>query len=322
MKNLKLYPYRMGSESAKALAGLLQVKRVRGDGLYAPLPSTTIVNWGNGRAPNWRRNPRQMLNKPTAVNIASNKLLSFQAFKNAGIRTPEFTTDISVARRWLTSGTTVVERHVLRGNSGEGIRIVNLDDTEVDSIITSALLYTKFIKKTAEFRVHVFKGEVIDYIQKLKTTSANRPANFNPYVSSINMGWVFSRTEALDLPVVKQIALRAVAALGLDFGAVDVMYLDGQAYVLEVNTSPGLAGTTLVKYGNALRRHMGLSALPDTVTRTILDPVITAQTTVQSVHRPVAARVAQVNRPIPEEMVTVQLTRSELMKLRTLLARV
>ena len=51
-------------------------------------------------------------------------------------------------------------------------------------------------------------------------------------------------------PVRDTIAVNAVKALGLDFGAVDIIYneKENQYYVLEVNTAPGLEGTTLIKY--------------------------------------------------------------------------
>jgi D-alanine-D-alanine ligase-like ATP-grasp enzyme len=43
--------------------------------------------------------------------------------------------------------------------------------------------------------------------------------------------------------------------LELDFGAADVIYNAQQdrAYSLEVNSAPGIMGTTLVNYTNALR---------------------------------------------------------------------
>ena len=44
-------------------------------------------------------------------------------------------------------------------------------------------------------------------------------------------------------------------SIGLDFGAVDVIYNghSNRAYVLEINTAPGLTGTTLDNYAAALR---------------------------------------------------------------------
>ena len=71
-------------------------------------------------------------------------------------------------------------------------------------------------------------------------------------------GWVYCRDD-LDVPAsVFSDATSAVAALGLDFGAVDIIWNQNQArsYVLEVNTAPGLEGTTLTKYVEAIRSVM------------------------------------------------------------------
>ena len=60
-----------------------------------------------------------------------------------------------------------------------------------------------------------------------------------------------SRLKTFDLPEdCEKQAVAAVVALGLDFGAVDVVYnvKEQKAYVLEVNSAPGLSGTTLDKY--------------------------------------------------------------------------
>jgi len=53
------------------------------------------------------------------------------------------------------------------------------------------------------------------------------------------------------------VALAAVSALGLDFGAVDIIYNEheNQYYVLEVNTAPGLEGTTVEKYAEAFAKE-------------------------------------------------------------------
>ena len=50
-------------------------------------------------------------------------------------------------------------------------------------------------------------------------------------------------------------SVAAVRSLGLDFGAVDVVERQNKAYVLEVNTAPGLVGTTLEKYVDAIREY-------------------------------------------------------------------
>lgn len=314
MYNLKIYPYKMGSESAKTLSELLDAKRVRDSGRYTPKRGHTVINWGNGRAPSWLGTASsravRILNNPSAVAVAGNKLSTFQALQRAGVSIPEFTTDRAVANNWLFDGEIVVERHNLRGSSGEGIRIVSMDDEDTEADIQSAPLYTKFIQKTAEYRVHIFNGQMIDYVQKKRVSSERRDDTFNPYISSMEHGWVFTRTEVPEVPSVIRLATQAVTALGLDFGAVDIMTYEGRSYVLEVNTAPGLAGTTLVKYGNALRRLMGVGVLSEAETRQILEPVTPVAAPVAA--RPVAAVRASVNpRQQLRELVRASLRREQ-----------
>jgi glutathione synthase/RimK-type ligase-like ATP-grasp enzyme len=47
-------------------------------------------------------------------------------------------------------------------------------------------------------------------------------------------------------------AINACKALGLDFGAVDLIQdIKGNYYVLEINTAPGLEGATVANYAAA-----------------------------------------------------------------------
>jgi hypothetical protein len=312
LANLRIYPYVIGSESAQKLADLLEVLQVKPDGNYTPKYSQKVLNWGSSTVPNWATKAQQrgvtILNKPSAVNIAANKLSTFNALSAAGISIPKYTTDRTTAMTWLSTGSTVVERHQLRGNSGAGIRIVNLHDPEMPNDLQSAPLYTKFIPKSAEFRVHVFRGEVIDYIEKKRLPTERRPANFNEYISSTHCGWVFSRTGIRDMPEVRLIAIKAV--LGLDFGAVDIVYENGLPYVLEINSAPGLNGTTLVKYANALRKFMGQPDLSSAVTQPLMDRITPPPV--------IAAHVAQVDNTLAD-LVTFQLDRNTARKLKTVL---
>jgi len=336
MHNFKILPYKMGSESAKALSELLGSKRVRDIGRYTPKRGHTVLNWGLGRAPSWLGTAStrgvRILNNPDAVNVASNKLSTFRALQSAGISIPEFTTSHLVARSWLDAGEIIVERHNLRGSSGEGIRIVSMDDEDTEADIQQAPLYTKFIAKTAEYRVHIFNGQMIDFVQKKRVSTERRDDTFNPYISSMEHGWVFTRTEVPEVPGVIRLAQAAVAALDLDFGAVDIMSFEGRSYVLEVNTAPGLAGTTLVKYGNALRRFMGAGVLSEAQVRQILEP---AEPVIAQVARPVAAVRASVNprqqlrelvraslRQEQNNSVVLRMSRAAALELESLLASV
>ena len=66
-------------------------------------------------------------------------------------------------------------------------------------------------------------------------------------------GWVYAR-EGITIPDdLEQQAFNTMQALGLKFGAVDLIWNEheNKSYVLEVNTAPGLVGTTLSKYVDA-----------------------------------------------------------------------
>lgn len=170
-------------------------------------------------------------------------------------RTPEYTTDFHKARLWLASGFTVVERHVLNGHSGEGIRLV---EPEAGEEITRAPLYVKYVPKKQEYRVHVCGGHAVD-IQRKARRKDLPDDEVNWKIRNHDNGFIFARNEDGQVPqdVVDQ-AVRAVNALGLAFGAVDVIFNDKaqQAYVLEVNTAPGLSGETLAGYVGRFQQYL------------------------------------------------------------------
>ncbi len=239
---IKIRPYKMASESAKAIAQALPAKRLRQHTRYIPSANTLVLNWGGSAQVNTRG---KVINQPTAVAKASNKLTAFQVFKNAGVVTPEFTSDKNVAQTWLVAGHKVVERHKLNGTNGEGIVIIQPGEQ-----LNYAPLYVKYQKKDKEYRVHVFNGKVIDVTEKRKRAGVE---GRNQFVRNLQNGWVYCRANVFASDVVKNEAIKAVASLGLDFGAVDVIEKHGKAYILEVNCAPGLVGATLDKYVEAIR---------------------------------------------------------------------
>ena len=65
---------------------------------------------------------------------------------------------------------------------------------------------------------------------------------------------MFCRDDVVRNDTMDLLAISAVDSLGLDFGAVDIIWNESedQYYVLEVNTAPGVEGTTLQKYTEAI----------------------------------------------------------------------
>lgn len=243
-KRVRLFSYNRFSNGAKELARAIGALRIKHTGSrYRQRPTDVVINWGASECP---LNPT--FNQPDAVRRASDKLLACEALENHdSINGLEYTTDRGQAQLWIEDGRKVVCRTLLRANSGRGIVLAETADQLVD-----APLYTKYIPKQEEYRLHVVCGEVIDVQRKARSREVP-DEDVNWQIRNHGNGFVFVR-EGVEVPdVAKDMAVAAVECLGLDFGAVDMIYNSwrDQYYVLEVNTAPGLEGTTLERYAEA-----------------------------------------------------------------------
>lgn len=230
------------SNGAKALAEQPGFRRLR-TGKFIK-PTDVIVNWGTSKqAP--VIGPA-VLNNPQAVLKAANKFFTFSALAGEKVSTVPWTANRAVAKEWLDAEATVVVREVLTGHSGAGIIIV-----EKGSELPEAPLYTKYIFKDREYRVHATPTKVIDTQKKVRDPKVE-PKTWK--VRSHENGFIFVRNNINPSEKRDALAIQAVKVLGLDFGAVDIVEdKKGNFYVLEVNTGPGLEGQTVVSYAAALK---------------------------------------------------------------------
>ena len=248
---IKIYPYKVGSKSAKALAEALGAKVLKHEGPRLK-PIDVLINWG-ASAINRALNAVIVLNKPEAIAKASNKLETFKALTEAGVSVPVWTTSKEVALAGIAEGVAVVCRTKLNGHSGEGIVIAEKAEEVVD-----APLYTLYVKKKEEYRIHVFRQPHKDmedpkyeafFVQRKARKKEVPDEEVNWKVRNLAGGFIFANKDVEVADVARTEACNAVAALALDFGAVDIILgSDGKYYVLEVNTACGLEGTTLEKY--------------------------------------------------------------------------
>lgn len=213
--------------------------------------SDIIINYGNRSAPAEVFGEAHVLNPQSALNNAANKLSALNAMQRAGVSTLPFTTDSQQARIWAAGGDVVYARNTLNGHSGEGIVVVSSDNI---SQIGNAPLYTKGITgRRREWRVHVFDG-IITHVQvKRRRNGYQEDPNYREDVRNHHTGWIYATENINPSQAVLRNAVRAVEAMGLDFGAVDIISKGDEAWVLEVNTAAGLqAETTMTAFTDAL----------------------------------------------------------------------
>lgn len=246
-------PYKMKSSSAKVLAQAFNSERVNVEGKFKNNYCRPIINWGNSQVPEWLNKwPNQLiLNHPNAVKIAANKLLTFEKFIEAGVKHPVWTTSIEEVKQSFIEDCFWVARKTLTGKAGEGITLIHSPND-----IVVAPLYTKYFKKKYEYRIHVVNGKMIDFSLKKKRQGVD--ADYK--IRNVGGGWVFCREGVVVPKRVEEEATKAVQALGLFFGAVDVGYNEhyDEACVFEVNTAPGLQGVTIQNYAQALQKVLDI----------------------------------------------------------------
>ena len=239
------------SNGAKELASEDSFLRLRKGREYKVRPKDFLVNWGCTNLDLDIFTVQKILNKPEKIYAAVNKLIAFNKMSlspNVVNSLIPWTEDRDIAQDWSNDGSTVVVRNKLTGHSGDGIVIIDKLQP-----IPQAPLYTKYVFKVKEYRVHVVNGKVIDTQQKIR--DPDREVVTWKVRSHAN-GFIFARNGIESDPARDSLAISAVSALGLDFGAVDIIEdKKGVLYVLEINAAPGLEGQTIKSYADAFRGY-------------------------------------------------------------------
>lgn len=210
-----------------------------------------IVNWGTSRVFD---SATRVLNFPSSVARAANKLQCLRTLEAAGVDSLEWTTSKQEAEGWI-GGSSVIGHFDLHGHSGSGLELfkkgaaITRDDIK---------LFTRYFPKDTECRVLMVKvGDQYRsmYMEKVRCAPekrAERGLDAAPctYIRTWDNGWNFARNVNVDTVAVT-LAARAMQALSLDIGAVDILKksaakgLAAQYRVGEINTAPGLEGSAL-----------------------------------------------------------------------------
>lgn len=220
-----------------------------------------ILNYGKSVEPVWAgflsQLPVRVLNPWGAVKVSVDKVETFRALDRAGVPCLKWTTDPTVVAYFKKA----MVRTLVKGTKGKGLLVIN--DPSVEEI-PKAPLYTEYFGQTHEFRVHVFNNEVIDYTQKKKLSEASlKDRGITPvkYIRSHDNGWIFSRNDIVESDDIKDLAIRAAKAVGLDFGGIDIVAKVRKGKVTscavcETNAAPGMINTTFKAYVNAITKFL------------------------------------------------------------------
>ena len=216
-------------------AGLpAQLRRPMASGIEA---GTTI---GSGMDLNiaWGLNHRDCING----NIERDKCWQLEKLHTAVVPAVEMTVDKEEAAQWLADGHTVMARAAEHA-AGSGLEILQPSGGIRQALHSGAAYFTKYVPCSMEWRFHIWKGKSISGYEKVPGDRRMAGIDRSQQRSMDN-------APRLEREALRQRCKDAVAALGYDFGAVDVL---GNGLVLEVNTAPTIEPCLVEAYVEAVR---------------------------------------------------------------------
>lgn len=194
----------------------------------------------------------KMLNPGSAVALAANKLSCLRKLSEKAVPTLEHTLEQMRAETWLSSSS-VIGHHNLHAHSGQGLELFKKGTAITRKDIK---LFTRYFPKKTECRVHCIQqadGKYRSLYLEKKRVKADRFTEFNleaspqTWIRTWDNGWIFARDVSVNLAAV-ELAATAMSAVGLAYGAVDIMFNEEKMIVGEINTAPGLEGQCLAFY--------------------------------------------------------------------------
>lgn len=195
----------------------------------------SLVNWGRAWA-NSELNPD--------ISNTTNKRVMRELFRDNGVPMPELW-DVGDSS-WQYPIVGRPDRHT----KGRGFWLIR-NDRDLNRALRgtrrkkAATHFMEYIDAPHEYRVHIFKGKSIRISEKLMgSTGSTAHGNYTTIKPTV------------PVKQARKAAKQAVAALGLDFGCVDVLVEDdGKPYVLEVNAAPALGGSLPRLYAEVFKEY-------------------------------------------------------------------
>lgn len=208
------------------------------DDIVTTRSSRGDINWGRSSA-NTTLNPD--------ISSSTNKRIMRELFAENGVPAPKLYLDIEAIEQAINSGGTLIGRSEYH-SKGRGFWVVDsMSRVQIASRGTRkkkpATHFVEVVVAPREYRVHIFRGRSIRISEK----QFNENGDKHDYITvrpQHNIGHV------------RKAAKKAVKAVGLDFGAVDILADDDKCWVLEVNAAPGLGGSMPQVYADAFLNYV------------------------------------------------------------------
>jgi hypothetical protein len=182
---------------------------------------------------NWTGRGGEGLNS----NARSNKLAQLVRLEHQGVPVPYFTlSKPKDTTNWLGRGS------------------YHREGRDLTNPLENPDFWVSYLNLEEEWRLHFFRRKKGSLMLLRSGKKAPKSPKAHPWIRANRLGWKISYVGGAPKEV-WEIGFRAINALQLDFGAVDIGVTLGYPVVLEVNTCPGLEGNTLRKYAEEITRY-------------------------------------------------------------------
>ena len=271
-------------------------------GTKKPVGNTPILCWGTKIKKEINFGKRKVYNNPNNIKLNRHKFKAMQKMQAEGCNIEKFSTDIADVENGKLKYPVVARTNYHQGGTGFWLCLNKLQLKK--AFDEGATYYQQYINIKDEYRLHIVDGKVIYAVKKIARNN-HKEAFVNHYSDYINnfaekndinvnkdtlkfvlerlarkmatksdmiirsntRGWKFSKLNVAGLNNnLKTEAILAIKALKLDFGAVDCCIdMNGNVYIIEVNTGPGLEGSSFEAWVKALKNLTKVKKVKDVI---------------------------------------------------------
>ena len=157
------------------------------------------------------------------ANVKGNKLDQLEVIREAGLNVPEISLlngniDRFSFKRYMYP----LLARKLKHSKGKDIIFLKTRRAwrRRQRRVATRQFIVKYVPKAEEFRVHVLGDDIGGISQKIKNEDYRNP---HPHVWSRDRGWLQVDYDGQYYDRLKELGIKAIKALDLDFGAVDIM---------------------------------------------------------------------------------------------------